>query len=61
MLLHHQELILFWYRSRIINQFEESILRSSYENVKYLQKGKRGLYFEIFFITFDADKKKKES
>ncbi|WP_371801682.1 transposase [Candidatus Lokiarchaeum ossiferum] len=45
--IHHQELTLFWYRNRMLNQLEEIIVRSSYENVKYLQKRKRRLYFEI--------------
>ncbi len=45
--IHHQELTLFWYRNRTVEQLEAEILSSSIENVKYLQKGKRRLYFEV--------------
>lgn len=44
--IHHQELTLFWYRMRVIHQLESLIVSFSHENVKYLQKGKRRLYFE---------------
>jgi len=44
--IHHQELTLFWYRMRTIEQLEREFLHSSRYNVKYLQKEKRRLYFE---------------
>ena len=44
--IHHRELTLYWYRVRTIEQLEREILHSSRYNVKYLQKGKRRLYFE---------------
>ena len=43
--IHHQELTLFWYRMRTIEQLESEILSSSIESGKYLQKGKKWLYF----------------
>jgi hypothetical protein len=44
--IHHQELTLFWYKTRLIDRLEEEILRSSREKLNYLQKRKRRLYFK---------------
>jgi len=44
--IHHQELTLFWYRMRTIDQIEAEVLRTWEERYKKMQKRKRRSYFK---------------
>ena len=43
--IHHQELTLFWYRMHKLEELESEMLDLGNISIKYLQKGKRRLYF----------------
>ncbi|MHA1648216.1 MAG: hypothetical protein ACTSVL_11630 [Promethearchaeota archaeon] len=51
--IHHQELTLFWYKMRKLEELESEILDLDNIYIKYLQKGKRRLFWDIIYNLED--------